>query len=123
MKIEGIKKVALAVDGGGSPDEMNPGAGALSQEFIYGIGTSGLTPFEVLLSDKEPGDELSFRLKRDEVADFFMHLWHGFQKIPEGIGEVYFRIRVVNVSEAGQKEVIKAMAEMTACGDTCCGGH
>ena len=41
----------------------------------------------------------------------------------ENIEEVYFRIKVADVSKAGQKEVIKAIAEMTACCDSCCGGH
>ncbi|MFC1884388.1 hypothetical protein ACFL2O_06445 [Thermodesulfobacteriota bacterium] len=123
MKIEGIKKIAIAVEGGGSPDEMTLWPEALSLEFIYGIGTSGLSPFEIFLSDREAGEILSFRIKRDELVDYFMRLRHSLPGIPDNMGDVYFRIKVSHVSEAEQKEVIKAMAEMTACGDTCCGGH
>ena len=123
MKIEGIKKVALTMEGGESPEELTLWPKPLSLEFIYGIGTSGLTPFELLLSNKEAGDVMSLRMKRDEAAGYFMHLWHTLSGIPEDIGDVYFRLKITDVSDAGQNEVIKAMAEMTACGDSCCGGH
>ena len=123
MKIEGIKKISMSIRWGDHKEKSNMLSETASLEFIYGIGISGLSPFEALLSGKTAGDELSFQVKRNDLAEYFMYLTDCFYDIPCEAKEIYFRLKIIDVSEAGQKEVIKAMAEMAACGDYCCGGH
>ena len=123
MKIEGIKKVALSLQWGASQDELKDLSGTLSMEFIYGIGLVGLSPFEASLSGKEPGEELSIRIQNEALADYFVHLAPGLQGIPAELEDIYLLVKVISVSEAGEKEVIRAMAEMASCGEHCCGGH
>lgn len=123
MKIEGIKKVALSVQWGESPDELKNLSETLSMEFIYGIGLVGLSPFEASLSGKESGDELSLRIQNEALADYFVNLAPSLQGIPAELEDIYLHVKVINVSEAEEKEVIRAMAEMASCGDHCCGGH
>jgi hypothetical protein len=123
MKIEGIKKVTLSIKWGGSMDELDNLTEAFSLEFIYGIGAAGLSPFEVSLSGKESGCTFSFKLRTVGFADYFKHLLQSFHAIPKDMEEIYFSMNILDVSESGPKEVIKAMAEMAACGDHCCGGH
>ena len=111
-KIENLKKVSLLLDTGSQETPF---------EFIFGIGTDGLSPFEFELAGKKEGDILELQLRREAVADMFQHLpIPPFQVPQEGEG-FQLKVRVEKVSPADQKEVIKAMAEIASCGDHCCG--
>jgi hypothetical protein len=89
-------------------------------EFIFGIGTEGLSPFELELSGKGLSYERDFRLTRKELEGFFQHLLPPLflHDIPEAFT---LKVRVVHIAEADQREVIKAMAEASSCGSHCCG--
>jgi hypothetical protein len=41
--------------------------------------------------------------------------------VQEIFGAFYLKAKIMKVSEADPKEVIKAMAEAGSCGDHCCG--
>jgi hypothetical protein len=60
-------------------------------------------------------------VRGDELSDLFQHLLIPSFTIPEGGGSFYLKAKIVKVSEADPKEVIKAMAEAGSCGDHCCG--
>jgi hypothetical protein len=89
-------------------------------EFIYGIGTGGLSPFEVHLSGQKAGHEHAFSLNRKELDGFFQHLAAPLflYDVPETFT---LKVRVVHIAQADQREVIKAMAEASSCGSHCCG--
>ena len=57
----------------------------------------------------------------EELPDLFQHLFIPSLAVPESISSFYLKVKIVKVSEADPKEVIKAMAEAAACGDHCCG--
>ena len=48
-KIGALKKVTLSLEAGRSPEAMDLTSQPLPFEFIFGLGTAGLTPFEVEL--------------------------------------------------------------------------
>ena len=100
--------------------DMAWGEGSAPFDFIFGVGTGGLSPFELHLAGKEPGYEHEFHLKRKELQCFFQHLLPPLflHEVPESFT---LKVRVVHVSEADQREVIKAMAEASSCGSHCCG--
>ena len=96
-------------------------ARAILIEFIFGAGSQGLCPFECQLSDRKEGESLSLRVKGDDLADLFQHLPIPHIPMPDCVGAFYLNVKIVKVSEADPKDVIKAMAEACSCGDHCCG--
>jgi hypothetical protein len=109
--IEQLKKVGLMMEWAGRQSLF---------EFIYGTGPGGLSPFEFELAGKRVGDKLELRLARKDVAGFFEHLLP--PPVLEDVPEVFsLMVHVVKVGRADEREVIKAMAEASACGSRCCG--
>lgn len=111
-KVENLNKVSLLLDSGGHVRPF---------EFIFGIGTDGLSPFEFKLAGKKEGDIVELELRREAVADMFQHLPIPPLQVPQEGERFHLRVRVEKVSPADQKEIIKAMAEIASCGDHCCG--
>jgi hypothetical protein len=89
-------------------------------EFIFGIGSKGLSPFEFALSGKGLAYERKFALTRMEAEGLFQHLVPPLflYDIPEAFT---LKVRVVHIAQADQREVIRAMAEASSCGSHCCG--
>ena len=90
-------------------------------EFIYGLGAKGLTPIEFQLADKTVEDEVRLQINGEQIPQVFQHLILPPIKIPEDVDLLYLRFRVMEISPAEQREVIKALAEIADCGDDCCG--
>lgn len=120
-KIGHLKKVTLSLEAGTAPQvrDLTPEGARL--QFIYGLGTHGLTPLELALADKTVGDEVLLMLGRQEIPQVFQHLILPPFQVPERVESLYLRIRILNIETADQREVIKALAEMAHCADPCCG--
>ena len=119
-KIEHLKKITLSVEAGTAPDSMDLTPQSSQFEFIYGLGTSGLTPFEIQLADKTVGEEIQLHMSREEIPLVFQHLVHFSLNLPEDADSFYLKLKIKSVLQADQREVIKALAEMASCGDNCC---
>jgi hypothetical protein len=106
-----LKKVTLV---------MEWDAEQIPYEFIFGIGTEGLSPFEFDLAGKNAGHEGEYHLKRAELTGLFQHLTPPLFlcDVPDAFT---LKVRVVEIGQADQREVIKAMAEASSCGSHCCG--
>ena len=115
-----LKKISLLLEAGTGPEKTDLTAGAIAFEFIFGAGSQGLCPFEFRLADKREGDDLCLRVRGEELVDLFQHLPLPSLLVQEIFGAFYLKAKIMKVSEADPKEVIKAMAEAGACGDHCC---
>ena len=106
-----LKKVTLVLEWDGRE---------IPYAFIFGIGTEGLSPFEFDLAGKSEGYEREYPLNRSLLNDLFRHLTPPLFlcDVPDAFT---LKVRVVEIGEAEQKEVIKAMAEASSCGSHCCG--
>jgi hypothetical protein len=116
-----LKKIGLLLEAGTGPEKTDLTVGPISFEFIFGAGSQGLCPFEFQLAGKKEGDALSLRVRGEELVDLFHHLLIPSLAVLESVGAFYLKVKIVRVSEADPKEVIKAMAEAGSCGDHCCG--
>ena len=116
-----LKKIDLLLAAGTGPEQSDSTAGAIGFEFIFGMGSQGLCPFEFQLADKKEGDSLSLRVRGEDLGDLFQHLPLPSLPIRESPDAFYLKVKIVKVSEADPKEVIKALAEAGSCGDHCCG--
>ena len=73
-KIAYMQKITLALDTGGGADQKTTSASAPTFAFVFGLGSSGLTPFEFALAEKKPGDEVELPLRREQIPTFFGHI-------------------------------------------------
>jgi hypothetical protein len=80
-----------------------------------------LSPLEFELDGKNIGEEVLIHVRREDLAEIFQHApVPGFSFSPSLDG-CWLKLRVVEVREADQREIIKALAEIAACGSQCCG--
>ena len=116
-----LKKVTLSFQAGNSCDDMNVMPESRTEEFIFGIGTGGLTPFEYQLVGKKEGDTLVIHVEGQQMTETFQHIFFPSLNIPQATASFYLKIKVLKVTEADQREIIGAMSEASGCGDHCCG--
>lgn len=105
---------ASAGDGTGNPFE-----------FIYGIGPSGITPFEKELFGKRVGDRVEFALSPTDYRETVGHLEPPLRQQAGIIAPASLQVTITGVVRATDREVVKAMAAGGSCSDCgCgCGGH
>jgi len=117
-----MMKVQLNFRAGTGPDRMdipleNPGF-----EFIFGIGTGGLTPFEHQLAELSVGDKITLQLQQEDAQHHFEHLFPPVRGLFLDRPDLFLEVALAGVGPADSREVIRAMAEMTAHGEGGCGG-
>ncbi|MBS1238968.1 MAG: hypothetical protein H6R38_286 [Deltaproteobacteria bacterium] len=113
-RVAPLKRVGLAVEAGAAATD--PCAMCTEVAFIFGIGSAGVLPFECLLAGKRVGDTISFQAAKAGAEDFFGHLTAQFLGFFDRHREVFFHTRVIRVDTPEPREVVKAIAEMTAHG-------
>ena len=121
--IDHLKKVTLELQ---YDDRTEP------FEFIFGIASEGLCPFEYLLLHKVAGDQVQLMIPQMEAPRMFAHLYMPLRMAmalydpPDTIG---LAVSVTAVTDAQPREVVRAMAQATekeGCGGNCgcgCSGH
>ncbi len=121
--VENLKKVKITLQAGTSPESMDISAEPVEFEFIFGLGTSGLTPFEFALANKHRDDEVILHINLRDIPETFAHidlpLFHDLQDREA----FYLKARIADIQPAAGRELIKALAELGGCGDGCCGNH
>ena len=125
IKAEMLKNIGLELFCGNTEELMNLASSPIKFDFIFGIGTDGLTSFEYEIAGKSVGDEIFMRLKRNELRAKFEHLIPFFQdRLPDG-DFLYFKIVISDIHTPDNNEVVKALAEIVGhghdCGCGCCG--
>jgi hypothetical protein len=125
--IQPLKKVRLTVLAGSKVGEYRLTPSPVVFEFLYGIGADGLTPFEMTLGEKKPGDNLTVTVAAGEASMFFGRLLGsirnllGLQLFPTTLS---LQMTVTAVNDAENREVVQALARSTGhgCDGSCdCG--
>ena len=120
MHIQYMSKVTLSLSAGEDGTRAENGLDPKQFDFVYGIGSEGLTPLESVLEGRQENDELFLEIKGNDPVHIFQHLW--FPEIDALFREApsLLKITVLSVSEATPRDVIRALAETARCGDDCC---
>ena len=123
-KVENLKKVTLSFQAGTSPDSMDITPKFPRFEFIFALGQEGMSPFEYELVDKAEGEEVLLHIHKQAFYNFFEHLNPPIWDLFDGREDVYLKAKIAAVTTSDTREIVKAMAEMTAhSGSGCdCGG-
>lgn len=116
--IENLMKVTLNID----VTDLSVARDRLAPfVFIYGVGASGITPFEKALYGKGVGDRIRLDVHPSTICETIGHLELPLNK-PSGImAPVSLEVTVVDVVRAQDREVVKAMADGGNCSDCGCG--
>jgi hypothetical protein len=121
-KVENLKKITLSFQAGTFTDEMDLKLKQPEFSFIFGLAPEGMTPFEYELVDKVEGDAVLLHLNKNTLNSFFLHLRLPIGDLFDGRDEIYLNVNIKDVAAAENREIIKAMANMTAHGGGCdCG--
>jgi hypothetical protein len=105
-----------------SPTRIDNGRTSILFDFIYGLGSAGITPFEKALFGKSPQDAIELHVGSDQAALVFGHLTCDFLQRTCTTPPFDLHAVIKSVETPDNREVIKAMAKSTGCGDGCdCG--
>ena len=122
-KVAYMQKITLTVDMNNPPGENASDHSPAKFDFVYGMGSAGLTPLEFALSEKNAGDEVHLQLRPDQIPAFFGHIRPPALHVQEGKDPIDLRVRILEVSPATGREVVRTLADVANCGDNCCGHH
>jgi hypothetical protein len=114
VKVAPLKRVTALIETAVS--DGDPFSACAEVAFIFGIGSAGVVPFECLLAGKQEGDGIVFHVGRADAEDFFGHLTASFIDLFGQRNDVFVRTRVLRIETPAPREVVKAIAEMTARG-------
>lgn len=125
--IDHLQRVTLRIEAGRTPEKMDLTVEPAVADFIFGIGSQGLSPFEYGLAGRSVGDEVNLTVRKGEAGKFFEHLVHILPRFSETEEILYLKIGVADIGRAETAEIVRAMATMASCdgdcGDGCCGHH
>ena len=121
-KVENLKKITLKLEAGTSSQNMDLSLDNSDFEFIFGIGSTGMSPFEYELVDKTEGQEVLIELKKDNLTNFFEHLNPPTIHLVNEIKGLFLKIKIQKIAAVDHREVVKALADVAAHGHGCeCG--
>jgi len=115
-QIENLKKITLAFQAGTSPDKIDLTPKYPEFSFIFGLAPEGMSPFEYELVEKVQGDDVLLHLQKGALNQFFEHLNPPLWDLFDGRDEIYLKVKILEISAADNREIVKAMAEMAANG-------
>jgi len=119
-KVENLKKVTLALEAGTSPGSMDLVPKYPRFEFIFALGQEGMSPFEYELVNKTEGEEVLLHINKQTCGTFFEHLNPPIWDLFDGREDVYLNAKIAAVAAADNRDIVKALAEMTAHGGGGC---
>jgi hypothetical protein len=119
--VQPLQRIRLAMKAGSTAADMDIHMTSEEAAFIFGIGPGGMTPFECLLNQRAENETIAFGVAASEAELFFGHLFLGLLgpalgRLFEGRNKVYFNVRITAIETPQPREIIKAMADMTAHG-------
>jgi hypothetical protein len=122
-----LKKVSLVFSAGTTAELTDLMSVAEPLEFVFGIGTQGLTQFECALDGKLSGDKGFIEVNKKDLDAVFGHIIPCTYFLPIDSSHFYLQYSIVDISDASPREVVKSMAAAGGggCGDGCdcgCGG-
>jgi hypothetical protein len=119
-KVENLKKITLAFQAGTSPGKMDLTPKYPEFSFIFGLSPEGMSPFEYELVEKVEGDDVLLHLQKETFNTFFENLNPPLWDLFDCREEIYLKVKILKVSAADNREIVKAMAEMAANGGGGC---
>ena len=126
ITVQPMKKLRLQITAGSTPGAA-PGGDRVMVEFIYGVASDGLSPFESVLNGKKKGDILSLSVATSGARNYFGNCLGNYQQL-FGLAilpsTMYLTVEIEEILDTENREVVQAMAKSLShgCGGSCdCG--
>jgi len=119
-KVENLKKVTIAIRAAGLQDSMDCPPDPVEFTFIFGLAPDGMTPFEYKLAEKLEDDRIQLHLEKNSLGKFFGHLNPPIGNLCQGDRKLNLEANILEIATAGNREIVRAMAEMTTHGGGGC---
>ena len=116
-----LKKIGLSLEAGTSEENMELTDKPFDFNFIFGVGTDGITLFEKALFGKCPGDEIIVEVIPHQINDILGHLKQAVQNLFPMKTPCFLKARVVSVDTPDQREIVRAIAAGVASSGCDCG--
>jgi len=123
-----LKKLSVSILAGSSTESYTYTDSPVSLSFIFGLGTAGLSPFEISLGEIEIGNSFDVQLDSSELQPYFGPLFTPLREalslliIPD---QIFFHFELTEIAETESREVVTALAGMqkhgSCSGDCDCG--
>ncbi len=116
-------KIFLSLKITGDEPEAPATPPSTSFDFIFGLGTHGLSPFEKALYGKAEGDTLSIRLENHTMQAYFDHLLCPLMEVAAITPPADLEAAIDAVRQVSDRDIVRAMAQKAGgCdGDCDCG--
>ena len=122
-KVAYMQKITLSLETSSAPDPREAAEPLPTIEFVFGLGSGGLTPFEFALAEKTVGDQVQLQLVGNQLPEFFGHIRYPAACAVGESQSIVLIARVLAVEPASSREVVRTLADVANCGDSCCGHH
>jgi len=125
--IESLKKVSLQLTVGSAPGAADVISTPQSIEFIYGVGSRGLTEFECALAGKRIGEKGTITVGQRNRPEIFGHILPCEVQSRLTADPSYVQYEICGISDPAPREIVRSIALAAGgCGAGCdcgCGGH
>ena len=132
VAVDVLRRVRLSLAAGSAEGRSDIFPGPAPFDFIFGIGTDGITPFEYRLVHKLPGEHIEVMVDRNDLSRLFGHLAPQVRAalpIPACLARWWLSVTIEMVSTADGRDVVRALARLSeaagggcGCGGGCSGG-
>jgi hypothetical protein len=117
-----LTKVALKLTVSSEATANGASLSGVDFSFVYGIGTQGLSGFEMDLTGKHTGDGMQLHVDPVKMDDYFEHLGRPLLKALNIEPPFDLDLTIREVSRVSERELITAMAQTGGDGGGCgCG--
>ncbi len=130
QSVDVLKKISITYTAGTTPETRDVVETPRKLEFVFGVGTQGLTDFEYALAGKNAGDKGQVEVAAGMFEEFFGHLLSPYDFFQAGgiqPGRIFFQYVIDGISDTTPSEVVKSMAAAVGgCEGGCgcgCGSH
>lgn len=119
-RVEPLRKIHIRISVADTRRVEGTSHAGMELAFICGIGRSGITPFEARLAGKRVGDVIDLELMTPQAEQFFEHLAPQLCAAFAGRDAVHMKATITGVDTPDARDIIKAMAELSAHGGSGC---
>lgn len=127
ISVEALKKVSLQLTAGSVPGATDLISTPQSIEFIYGVGSMGLTEFEYALAGKRIGEKGTITVNQHNRPEIFGHILPCEVQSRLTVDPCYVQYEIYRISDPAPREIVRSIASAAGgCGagyDCGCGGH
>ncbi len=124
IAVDVLRRVRLSLAAGSAMGRSDILPGPAPVDFIFGIGTDGITPFEYRLVHKLPGDRIELMVARNDLSRLFGHLapqMLAALPIPARLNRWWLSVTIEMVSTADGRDVVRALARLSEAAEGGCG--